>query len=242
MWTQDEAGPYTTQPYAGKSWQPSGEPITVPHEYIRNGTAKLLCLFEPQSGQVRVKGVRNSPNEVLHAWLKQELSSIVAALPPAASRLSDAENLAMWQGWRGGLTARITLPGALPQLRVLLVWDNLAGHTTPSLLVWLMEHGIMPLYTPLGGSWLNMAESIQRIIKARAMDGQHYEQPAQIIASLEAVAAHWNVHPTPFVWGGRRRERRQRSHERHQRVGGSAAYIQPYNHKADASINGYVPV
>ncbi len=27
----------------------------------------------------------------------------------------------------------------------------------------MIQHGIMPLYTPLGGSWLNMAESIQRI-------------------------------------------------------------------------------
>jgi len=28
----------------------------------------------------------------------------------------------------------------------------------------LFEHGIMPLYTPLSGSWLNMTESIQRIL------------------------------------------------------------------------------
>ena len=42
--------------------------------------------------------------------------------------------------------------------------DNLAGHLTPRLVVWLFEHGIMPLYTPLGGSWLNMTESIQRIL------------------------------------------------------------------------------
>ena len=33
---------------------------------------------------------------------------------------------------------------------------------------WLIQHGVMPLYTPLGGSWLNMAESIQRILKRRA--------------------------------------------------------------------------
>jgi len=37
--------------------------------------------------------------------------------------------------------------------------------------MWLCEHGIMPLYTPLGGSWLNMSESIQRILKRRALDG-----------------------------------------------------------------------
>jgi transposase len=37
--------------------------------------------------------------------------------------------------------------------------------------LWLCAHGIMPLYTPLGGSWLNMAESIQRILKRRALEG-----------------------------------------------------------------------
>jgi hypothetical protein len=25
--------------------------------------------------------------------------------------------------------------------------------------LWLVAHGIMPLYTPLSGSWLNMAEA-----------------------------------------------------------------------------------
>ena len=52
-----------------------------------------------------------------------------------------------------------------PPLRLLLVWDNLTGHKTPELMLWLCAHGIMPLYTPVGGSWLNMAESIQRVLK-----------------------------------------------------------------------------
>jgi len=29
----------------------------------------------------------------------------------------------------------------------------------------------MPLYTPIGGLWLNMAESVQRIIVRRALAG-----------------------------------------------------------------------
>ena len=56
---------------------------------------------------------------------------------------------------------------------MLLVLDNLAGHTTPAFVLWLFAHGVMPLYTPLGGCWLNMAESIQRILKRRALDGAH---------------------------------------------------------------------
>ena len=47
------------------------------------------------------------------------------------------------------------------------------GHYTTDLVLWLFEHGIMPLYSPLGGSWLNMAESIQRILFQRGLAGQY---------------------------------------------------------------------
>ena len=38
----------------------------------------------------------------------------------------------------------------------------------------------MPLYTPQGGSWLTLAEAIQRILKRRALDGQYPTSPAEI--------------------------------------------------------------
>ena len=43
-------------------------PSRYPHEYLRHGTAKLLTLFHPSTGTVRVKGVQSCPNAVLHAW------------------------------------------------------------------------------------------------------------------------------------------------------------------------------
>src|SRR5947209_12925353 len=82
----------------------------------------------------------------------------------------------------------------------------------------------MPLFTPLGGSHLNMAESIQRILKRRALDGQHPKTPEEIIDWLEATARAWNREPTPFEWGGKRRGRRQRARERRHALGGSGAY------------------
>jgi hypothetical protein len=115
------------------------------------------------------------------------------------------------------------LPQYLPPLRLLLVLDNLTGHYTVTFVLWLFAHGIMPLYTPLGGSWLNMAESIQRILKRRALDGQHPQTPEEIIAWLEAAARGWNREPTPFVWSGKRQERRQRARERRHAVAGSGA-------------------
>jgi len=44
------------------------------------------------------------------------------------------------------------------------------------------------LYTPLGGSWLNMAESMQRIVFQRGLAGQSPEPSPEIIMALEAVA------------------------------------------------------
>ncbi len=81
----------------------------------------------------------------------------------------------------------------------------------------------MPLYTPLGGSWLNMAESIQRVLKRRALDGQHPGTPAEITGWFEVVAGHWNADPTPFAWGGERAARRRRARDRRHAVGGSGA-------------------
>jgi len=82
----------------------------------------------------------------------------------------------------------------------------------------------MPLYTPLGGSWLNMAESVQRILSQRALAGQYPRTPEQIITLLETTVQGWNRDPTPFKWGGKRQARRQRSRQRRYRLSGSGAY------------------
>ncbi len=223
VWTEDEAGPYATLPYPGGHWHPAGQPVRQPHEYVRQGTAKQLTLFHPASGTVRVQGVCSTANTVLHPWLQAELTAVLAALPEP-ELLPPAENRCRWERWQAGLTRRITLPQALPPLRMLLVLDNLTGHYTVEFVLWLFAHGVMPLYTPLGGSWLNMAESIQRMLKRRALDGQYPQTPQQIIDWLEAAARGWNRAPTPFLWGGKRQARRQRARDRRHALAGSGAY------------------
>lgn len=231
VWTQDEAGPFQTIPYLGYSWQPENSPKQQPHEYVRNGTAKLITLFHPASGEVRVKGVTSCPNTVLHPWLEQELTDILSGLPEHSDEMDPENRRALWEFWCAGLDNPPPLPDDLPPLRMLLVWDNLKGHKTPSFVAWLIQQGIMPLYTPLGGSWLNMAESIQRIIQRRALDGQHPTQTAEIIAWLEAVAQAWNQAPTPFEWGGKRASRRARSRRRRHALSGSGAFTRRPVHR-----------
>jgi hypothetical protein len=225
VWCEDEAGPYQAIPQPGHSWQPQAKPAQQPHEYIRGGTAKLLTLFRPATGEVRALPVEHAPNSVLHPWLQQELTAILATLPP----LPDAEaaaraNHAYWEAWQAGLLVRPTLPAELPPLRLLLVLDTLTGHKSPELVCWLFQHGVMPLYTPLGGSWLNLAEPIQRILARRALDGQHPETSAQLMEWLAAEVRGWNAHPTAFLWGGKRAARRQRARERRHALGGAAGY------------------
>ena len=223
VWTQDEAGPYQAIPQPGTHWRPATSPARYPHDHLRHGTAKLLTLFHPASGLVRVKGVTSAANAVLHPWLTAEVTAILATLPEPPAR-PEAQCRASWERRQDGLTVRFTLPERLPPPRMLLVLDNLAGHKTPSLVLWPVEHGVMPLYTPLSGSWLNMAESIQRILVRRALAGETPASPDDIIDWLEATARGWNADPTPFEWAGKRLLRRRRSHQRHHHaLGGSGA-------------------
>jgi transposase len=223
LWNEDEAGPYQAIPQPGEDWHPEGKPRLLPHEYQRGGTAKLLTLFRPTTGLVRAKGVLCAPNAVLHPWLKeqvlQELAEIEKAHPPETVPPEAQRPLfARWETWLGHPLRR-----PLPPLRMILVWDNLAGHLTDDLVDWLFDHGILPLYTPLSGSWLNMAESVQRIIVRRALSGQHPQSAQQVIDWLEQTVTGWNKQPTPFVWNGKRRQRRVRARLR--RLGGSGAAI-----------------
>lgn len=218
LWCHDEAGPDQTIPYPGAGGQPAGNPLRQPHEYLRVGTAKLLTLFRPATGEVRGKGVTSTTNAVLHPWLQAERTAILAALPAAPATQAGRPLMARWATWLGHEPR-----APLPPLRLILVWDNRAGHLSWAIVDWLFRHGVMPLYTPLSGSWLNMAESVQRIISRRALAGQHPQTPAEIIGWLEETVAGWNVAPTPFAWDGKRQARRERARKR--RIGGSAACL-----------------
>jgi hypothetical protein len=211
LWCQDEAGPYQAIPHAGVGWVPVGEPARLPHEYVRGGTAKLLTLLRPATGEVRAKGVTNATNAVLHPWLQQELTAVLTTLPPVTEPEDERPPLARWATWLGHEPR-----DPLPPLRLLLIWDNLAGHLSWSIVRWLFQHGVMPLYTPLSGSWLNLAESIQRIIVRRALEGHHPQSQDELIAWLDDTVAGWNANPTPFTWHGKRYERRQRARRRRQ--------------------------
>ncbi len=58
----------------------------------------------PRRWRARVKGVTSCPNAVLHGWLKEELTTILASLPtpPAAVSMRGT-----WERWRGAGRLRL---------------------------------------------------------------------------------------------------------------------------------------
>ena len=106
-----------------------------------------------------------------------------------------------------------------------------------------LDHGILPLYTPLAGSWLNLAESVQRILVHRALDGHHPETTGQLMAWLAETVRGWNADPTPFDWAGKRAARRKRARDRRHALGGSAGYARrPIRRRRPASLSSANPL
>ena len=71
-----------------------------------------------------------------------------------------------------------------------------------------------------------MAESVQRIIVRRALEGQHVYNVEVLKEWLTDAIAGWNHLPTPFIWGDKRHARRDRAYARRHRLGGSGATSQ----------------
>jgi hypothetical protein len=128
---------------------------------------------------------------VLHPWLEAELTAILAPLPEP-EMYSFAQNRRRWERWQEGLSVWITLPESLLPLRMLLVLDNLTEHYSVEFVLWLFAHGIMPLYTPLGGSGLNMASIRRR--RRRSSPGWR-RQPVAGIGSPGRSSGAATAHP-----------------------------------------------
>ena len=86
------------------------------------------ALSRPATGDVHAKGVLSAPNAVLHPWLQEELQQALDLLDqePLAVRVPLPEDhplLLTWQHWYWSYER----PKPTPALRLILIWDNLAG-------------------------------------------------------------------------------------------------------------------
>jgi hypothetical protein len=131
---QDEAGPSHALPQPGASGQLEGHAALQAHEDVRAGTATVVTLFRPATGERRAKGVLSAPTVVLHPWLQQELTPVLADIekqqpseswPPEEQRPFAAQ----WRTWLRPHERAETLP----PFRIVRIWDNVAGHLTSDL-------------------------------------------------------------------------------------------------------------
>ena len=76
--------------------------------------------------------IDRSPRPVGRAWLQHELLEVLKELPEASIDRVDLPQAAEWAKWLGHVP---DMP--LPPLRLILVWDNLAGHLSTSIVTWL---------------------------------------------------------------------------------------------------------
>ena len=191
--------------------------------HIRGGTTKILTLFHPATGQVRLQSAARGTNAVLHPWLREHLSAILAELPPPAPSQDPAATPAAWAVWQAGLTRPFTLPHDLPPLRLLLVWDDLRPQDARPGAVAVRAWRYAPLHAR--GRQLAQHGGVDRA-RAQAPRARRAASasPAEIGSWFEQTAQRWNEQPTPFVWNGKRRQRRRRpGGDQTHRLGGSGA-------------------
>jgi len=96
VWCQEEGGPSHCIPQPGSSFQPEGDPARRSHEYVRGGTATLLTLCRPATGDVRAAAVEQSTNAMLHSWLTRERQAMLTQCPPAPGDVPEGRH---WQDW-----------------------------------------------------------------------------------------------------------------------------------------------
>jgi len=184
---------------------------------------------------------RKDPLRHLTADERTELERVSRAGSERADRVAHAKALlAVADGARFIDAARVAGRRSRHAVAHLVVRFNAVGLAALD-----RQHGGGPAIPhPAGRSWLNMAESIQRIVVRGALAGQHSESTQDMKEWLTATVRGWNTAPTPFAWGGKRAARRERARARRHALGGSGGYtrrpICRWRRHAHASpIHGY---
>lgn len=82
-----------------------------------------------------------------------------------------------------------------------IVLDNSSTHSVPAVQAFLAAHPLIHFhFTPTGASWMNMVEAWFGILTRRSIRRGSFLSVRALIRHIRAYIAHWNEHPTPFVW------------------------------------------
>ncbi len=139
------------------------------------------------------------PARQTHDYRRAGITSLYAALEVASGTVT------------GDLTDRHTGADFLhfcqlvarryPRQELHLVLDNSSTHSVPAVQQWLIAHPRVYFhFTPTGASWLNMVEAWFGILTRQSIRRGSFETVRALVRHIRAYIAHWNDHPTPFVW------------------------------------------
>ncbi len=82
-----------------------------------------------------------------------------------------------------------------------IVLDNSSTHSVPAVREFLAAHPRIHFhFTPTGASWMNMVEAWFGILTRRSIRRGSFPSVSALMKHIKAYIAHWNEHPTPFVW------------------------------------------
>jgi len=139
------------------------------------------------------------PARQTHDYRRNGLTSLYAALEVASGAVI------------GACSPRHTAADFLRFLKLLsrryprqdlhVILDNSSTHKTPEIQAWLAAHPRLHFhFTPTGASWLNMVEAWFSILTRKSVRRGSFDTVAALVKHIAAYIAHWNEHPTPFVW------------------------------------------
>jgi transposase len=139
------------------------------------------------------------PARQTHDYRRNGVTSLYAALEVATGRVVGA---CRPTHTGADFLAFLQRLGRLYRGRVLhLIVDNSSTHSTPAVQAWVAAHPRVQLhFTPTGASWLNLVESWFSILTRKSVRRGSFDTVRALIRHIEHYIAHWNEHPTPFVW------------------------------------------
>ena len=139
------------------------------------------------------------PARQTHDYRRNGLTSLYAALEVASGRvLGECRPRPTGADFLAFLTRLVRVYRGR-ELHVVV--DNSSTHSTPAVQAWLAAHPTVQLhFTPKGASWLNMIEAWFGILTRKSVRRGSFETVRALIQHIERYIAHWNDHPTPFVW------------------------------------------
>jgi hypothetical protein len=165
----------TTKQLVGECREPlplePGQPPRYDYEYVRNGVCNLFMVFEPLTGQRRVKVTEQRTR---HDWAELIRELVDEQYPEAEKIVLVQDNL--------NTHTLGSLYAAFPPAEAKRLVEKLEVH-----------------YTPKHGSWLNMAE-IELSILARQCLDRRIDNASEVAREVGAWEAERNAAATRMFW------------------------------------------